>query len=94
MIGNGKYGDRDILPRKMQGETQSLTQRDMIQFHALLHSESQTCNHARLSAHYAHILLGLQALIESYGPTPEYYEWLGQFGPRNTTDQRTFTIDL
>ncbi len=71
-----------------------MTQLDLINFHNLFQSEAKSCDSPRLSAHYAHLLLALQALIESHGPTPDYDEWLVQFSPRNAADQRTIMIDL
>jgi hypothetical protein len=71
-----------------------MTQPDLINFHNLFQSEARSCDSPRLSAHYAHLLLALQTLIESHGPTPEYCEWLIQFSPSNVTNQRTLIIDL
>ncbi len=71
-----------------------MTQPDLINFHNLFESEARSCDSLQLSAHYAHLLLALQALIESHGPTPEYQEWLGQLSPSDFPKQPTFTIDL
>jgi hypothetical protein len=73
---------------------ESVTQIGMISFYKQIRNEVGNCEHPELIAHYQHILLGLQRIIESFGPTPEYYEWLGQFSPRNISNQCTFTIDL
>lgn len=71
-----------------------MMQSDLIDFHNLFQSEARTCDSPQASAHYAHILLALQALIESHGPTPEYQAWSVQFSPSNITNQTTLTIDL
>lgn len=72
----------------------NMTQPDLINFHNLFESEARSCDSPQLSAHYAHMLLALQALIESHGPTPEYQAWLIQFMPSNTANHLTFVIDL
>lgn len=71
-----------------------MTQIDLIGFHGLIQDEAKVCDSPRLSAHYAHLLMALQALIESHGPTPEYCGWLVQLSPRNASNQLTFVIDL
>jgi len=71
-----------------------MTQLELINFHGLIQNEAQACDSPRLAAHYDHILLALQALIESHGPTAEYYSWLVQLSPRNISNQATFTVDL
>jgi len=85
----GRTPERAELPMQ-----ESSRQSDLINFYRLLRRESQSCENSGLSTHYEHVLLGLEKIIESLGPTPEYYEWLVQFGPRNTANQCTFTIDL
>lgn len=71
-----------------------MTQPDLINFYNLFQSEERTCDSPQQSAHYAHILLALRALIESHGPTPEYCEWSVQFRPCNLPNQPSFVIDL
>jgi hypothetical protein len=71
-----------------------MTQIDLIGFHGLIQDEARECDSPRLSAHYAHLLMALQALIESHGPTQEYCQWSVQFSPGNTSNQCTFVIDL
>ncbi len=71
-----------------------MTQPDLINFHSLFQSEARSCDSPQLSAHYAHILLALQALIESHGPTPEYQAWSVQSSPSNIPNHLTFVIDL
>jgi hypothetical protein len=71
-----------------------MMQSDLINFYNLFKSETRSCDSPELSGHYAHILLALQTLIESHGPTPEYQSWLDQSSPSNIPNQRTFVIDL
>jgi hypothetical protein len=71
-----------------------MTQPDLINFHNLFESEARSCDSPQLGAHYTHLLLALQALIESHGPTPEYQAWSVQFSPSNITNQTTLIIDL
>jgi hypothetical protein len=71
-----------------------MTQIELIQLHGQIQDEAQACDSPLLSAHYDHMLLALRALIESHGPTMEYYEWLVQFSPRNLPNQCTFVVDL
>jgi hypothetical protein len=71
-----------------------MAQADLINFHSLFQSEARSCDSHQLSAHYAHVLLALQALIESHGPTPEYQAWSAQSSPSNIPDHLTFVMDL
>jgi len=73
---------------------ESATQISTIGFYKQIQYELELCPQPELNAHYQHILLSLQRIIESFGPSPEYYEWLVQFSPRNFSNQFTFTIDL
>ena len=52
-----------------------MTEIELIQLHGLIKDDGQACDSPHLNAHYAHMLLALQALIESHGPTSEYCEW-------------------
>ncbi|HUJ30356.1 MAG TPA: hypothetical protein VLY23_03700 [Candidatus Acidoferrum sp.] len=78
----------------MEAGTTNVTQRDLINFYRRVQNESMACNSPRLSAHYAHVLVALRALVESFGPTAEYCESLGQDHPRNPAGRHTVTIDL
>ncbi len=71
-----------------------LTQRDFIALHKVLKKQSAQCVGRVRQAHFEHVLLGLQKIIESFGPTPEYYAWLCQTSPDDRADDRTFVIDL
>jgi len=71
-----------------------MTQIGTISFYEQIQNALDNCEHPELIAHYQHVLLGLRKIIESFGPTPQYYEWLGQFSPRNTSNQCTFKVDL
>jgi hypothetical protein len=71
-----------------------LTQSDVITFYGLLRSEAKLCENPTFQAHLQHSLLSLQKIIESFGPTLEYREWLRQTGPTDLTEQYTFVIDL
>lgn len=72
----------------------ALSQSDLIGFHTALKREGEVCEDAGLQAHYQHTLLSLEKLIESFGPTPEYGEWLGQSHPRDCAKHHTLIIDL
>jgi hypothetical protein len=53
------------------------TQRELIQIYNRIKVQSKDrYSHPILEGHYAHVLFGLHRLIESYGPSPQYYEWL------------------
>jgi hypothetical protein len=56
-------------------------QTELIALYTQMRSESLSCNQGRLRAHYDHLLLALGKIIESYGPTPEYYEWFNSTSP-------------
>jgi hypothetical protein len=71
-----------------------MTQIGTISFYEQIQNALDNCERPELIAHYQHVLLGLRKIIESFGPTPQYYEWLGQFSPRNTSNQCTFKVDL
>jgi hypothetical protein len=51
-------------------------QMETIDLHKRMKSEQLACEHTGLHAHYDHLLFSLTKIIESYGPSPEYYEWL------------------
>ena len=57
---------------------ESATQVSAIGFYKQIQRELELCSHPELNAHYQHILLSLRRIIESFGPSPEYYEWLVQ----------------
>lgn len=71
-----------------------MTQEDLIVIHQQLKQDSESCDCIELRAHYEHILMGLERLIESHGPTELYQHWLIQFRPHDLADERTFFIDL
>jgi len=51
------------------------------QFYKQIRMKVGNCEHPELIAHYQHFSWFAE-IIESFVPTPEYYEWLGQFSPR------------
>jgi hypothetical protein len=61
----------------------TLSQDDLIVMYLQLRGSAEQCDQQILLSHYEHVLLGLQKLIESYGPTPLYREWLSQVSPNN-----------
>lgn len=71
-----------------------MTQPDLINFYNLFQSETRSCDSPHLSAHYTHLLLALQALIESHGPTRDYQAWSVQFRPDYIANHVTVVVDL
>jgi len=49
-----------------------MNQPELIDLYSSMELEKEQCSHPPLWAHYDHILLGLQKLIESHGPCPEF----------------------
>jgi hypothetical protein len=78
----------------MQTPQTPLTQRDAIVFYRQLRRESQSASYSGLRAHYEQALSALHGIIESFGPTPEYYDWLGESRPNSRPDQFALTADL
>jgi hypothetical protein len=58
----------------MQATTTKQT--ELIDFHKRMKKEQESCEHVGLHAHFEHILFALRKIIESYGPTSDYEEWL------------------
>lgn len=58
----------------MQSTTTKQT--ELIDLHERMRKEQNGCSNSELYAHYEHLLLSLRKIIESHGPTPEYYEWI------------------
>jgi hypothetical protein len=50
-------------------------QTELIDLHKRMKGEQETCENSGLYAHYEYLLFSLRKIIESHGPTPEYYEW-------------------
>lgn len=50
-------------------------QTGFINLHSTIETAKEVCEHPELRAHFEHILFGLTKIIESHGPTPEYYKW-------------------
>jgi len=73
---------------------ESVTQIGMISFYKQIRNEVGNCEHPELIAHYQHILWVCRESSNRSVQRQKYYEWLGQFSPRNISNQCTFTIDL
>ena len=58
-----------------------LTQVELIELYRRVEWEGRHPGYGVIEAHCEHILLGLRKLIESRGPTSEYYEWLNSVSP-------------
>jgi hypothetical protein len=58
----------------MQATTTKQT--ELIELHKRMKGDQEACEEAGLRAHYEHLLLSLRKVIESHGPTPEYYKWI------------------
>lgn len=57
-----------------------MSQSELIRLHQQFATDAAEADDYR-RGHYEHLLVSLNRLIESHGPTPEYQEWTNSTSP-------------